>query len=611
MVKKILIANRSEIALRVMRTARDIGIKTVAVYTDVDRNSLYVNQADEAYHIEGATFQDTFLNADMILNIAQKSGADAIHPGYGFLSENAEFVRLATNSGLVWIGPSADAIDALGDKVRARKVAEQANVSPVPGISEFLKSAETVREFIQKYNYPVILKRADGGGGQGITVVRTDSELENFLTAHTHDINYYFIERFVENARHVETQAARDAHGNFAIFSTRDCSVQRRNQKLIEEAPAPFLQTETVNQLYAWSKALFETVDYVGVGTCEFLVETLPDKSQVIYFLEVNPRIQVEHTITEEVSGIDLVEQQIRIASGQPLSSSGNLALENRGHSIEMRITSENPYDNMTPTGGKITELTWPFGHGVRLEPGIALGDEVSTAYDSMVAKIIITAPDRARAIARCLRALQEFAVTGISTPKELYNRILSDSDFVGNPEFNISTKWLENKILPEFNAQEDVPTATTETNSTATTGQFKTFTVEIDGKRTVLGLPDELYAALSSAGQPAYNTSGRQPIRRSNSSLLGRRNLTSGNTTDSSNSDSPDIVASPMQGIVVSIAVQQGQQVQVGDLVVVLEAMKMEKFITATADGIVEEILVNVSDSVVQNQSLVRLALD
>lgn len=609
-ISKILIANRGEIALRVIRTARDLGILSVAIYSDQDRNAPYVKLADEAYSLEGDNFADTYLNGDKILKIAAQSGANALHPGYGLLSENATFAAACADAGVKWLGPSAEAINALGDKVKARKVAEAANVSPVPGISDFIQDADVVRNFIAEHGYPVILKRADGGGGQGITVVRDKSGLENFLAAHSHDISYYFIERFVENARHVETQSARDTKGNFVVVSTRDCSLQRRNQKLIEEAPAPFVDAQMLEQLYTWSKSLFETVNYEGLGTCEYLLETKADGTKALYFLEVNPRLQVEHTVSEEVSGLDLVAEQIRIAEGETLTKTGNLALGgNFGHSIELRITSESPYSGMTPTGGTIEKLNWPCGHGIRLEPGIVLGDVVTTDYDSMVAKIIITGKDRAQAIARTKRALNEFELVGISTPKDLFNVVFEDTDFVADTAegFTVSTKWLENKIIPLFESDTGVPDELKQGASSTTAAepeQMREFTVEIDGKRSTLKLPAGLLGAFGSGGV----SSTRQAPAPRRSSLLSRRQAVEDASGDA---DDPTTITSPMQGIVVSVAVEPGSSVKSGDLVAVLEAMKMEKFITASCDGVIEEVSIAAGDSIKQGQILFKLQLE
>jgi acetyl-CoA/propionyl-CoA carboxylase biotin carboxyl carrier protein len=643
-ITKVLIANRGEIALRVIRTVRDLGLQSVAVYCDEDRNAPFVRLADEAYSLDGSGFADTYLNADKILDVAYRTGANAIHPGYGFLSENADFARRCEEVGVKWLGPSGDAIDALGDKVKARKVAEAAQVSPVPGISDFIEGPDVVRGFIAQHGYPVILKRADGGGGHGITVVRTELELNNFLTAHSHDLGYYFIERFVENARHVETQCARDVHGNFTVVSTRDCSVQRRNQKLVEEAPAPFLNDQINEQLFIWSKSLFETVNYHGLGTCEYLLETKQDGTKALYFLEVNPRLQVEHTVSEEVSGLDLVAEQIKIGNGDELTKIGNLAPTSQGCSIELRITSEDPLQGMTPTAGVVSKIEWPMGQGIRLESGITVGDTVTTDFDSMVAKIVITADSRPQAISRVKRALKELEIIGISTPKELFKVIFDSSDFTGIASenahsyvedanvFQVSTKWLENKILPNLehlinsselsNTNDDV-SATSEVQQEP--DEMHEFVVELDGKRTTLKLPDSLLGSLGGgknfgSGFASGNQNGQSrrlaprigSDGRSSSSFLRRDGSSAdAGAVDIADPGDPSLISSPMQGIVVSVVVQKGQQVQKGDLVVVLEAMKMENFVHAAADGVVGDILVEASDSVEKGQTLVTLELD
>ncbi|GHT81905.1 carboxylate--amine ligase [Actinomycetota bacterium] len=612
-ITKVLIANRGEIALRVVRTCRDLGIGSVAVYCDEDRDAAFVRLADEAYSLEGAGFTDTYMNPQKILDVARKSGANAIHPGYGFLSENADFVRMCDEHNVIFMGPSADAIDALGDKVKARKVAEASAVAPVPGLSDFIESEQVVRDFVAQFGYPVILKRADGGGGHGITVVRNDLECTNFLTAHGHDLGFYFIERFVENARHVETQCGRDSQGNFTVFSTRDCSVQRRNQKLVEEAPAPFLQDGAADKLFAWSKSLFETVNFVGLGTTEYLLETRQDGSQAIYFLEVNPRLQVEHTVSEEVVGVDLVEQQILIADNKAMSKTGNLIGQARGHSFELRITSEDPHNSMQPTGGTISKLIWPAGHGIRIESGVELGDLVTTDFDSMVAKVIVTAPSRELAISRVKRALKEFELEGITTPKELFEVIFNSADFAPDTTdgFKVSTKWLENVVLPTFSPDLDADKtdATKSTTQSTAKTQYKEFAIEIDGKRASLKLPEDLLGSFGGTGTGNFAAGGTKRANPNRNSAFLRRAGAAAPETVIDNDD-PSQIASPMQGIVVSVVVQVGQQVNEGDLVCVLEAMKMEKFVHAQSTGIVEEILVEPSDSVNAGQLLIKLQL-
>jgi acetyl-CoA/propionyl-CoA carboxylase biotin carboxyl carrier protein len=600
-INKVLIANRGEIAVRVLRTARDLGVKSVAVYSDQDIMAPFVKLADEAYALEGTSFSCTYMDADKILEIAKRAGVDAIHPGCGFLSENAEFARRVDEAGVKWIGPSARAIDRLGDKVKARIVAAEAGVSPVPGISRPLENVQQIREFVAEHQFPVILKRLDGGGGHGIFVIRTDAELDNFETVHTTDINYYFIEKFAENVRHVETQCARDSHGNFVVVTTRDCSIQRRNQKLLEEAPAAFLPSGIHEKLLKWSRALFETVEYVGLGTCEFLLE-----GDNLYFLEVNPRLQVEHTVSEEVSGFDLVEQQFRIAEDAALSILESSDAKTPRHSIELRITSENPHANMTPTSGILTHLQWPTGLGVRLEAGVELGDVVTTDFDSMIAKIVVTASSRESAIARTKRALKELKVGGISTPKELFELVLDDGDFTATDgEFKVHTKWLESKILPQLETEDQVENQNMQEKQDEVT--YKEFVIEVDKKRTLLKLPSSLLAQ-----QLSQTSQQRTTAPRVSPSFSRRASAASAGSIGGVNSASdPSRVISPMQGIVVSVAVKVGQKVQKGDLVVVLEAMKMEKFVVAGASGVVEKISVKSNDSVNAGVELISLKVD
>ena len=390
-IEKVLVANRGEIALRVVRTLKEMGIASVAVYAEQDRESQYVSMADEAYLLSGDTYKDTYLNEELMLEILRRSGADAVHPGYGFLSEVASFAEKVAAAGAVWIGPSPKALTDLGDKITARRVATRAKVPPVPGLSESATDIHALFDFAHTHGFPIMMKRTDGGGGHGITIVRNDDELRGFYLNHDSlqggDLKEYFIERFIDKARHVETQCGRDSHGNFTVYSTRDCTVQRRNQKLIEEAPAPFLDESVIRQLTQYSGNLFQAVDYVGLGTCEFMV-TPQNK---VYFLEVNPRLQVEHTVSEEVCGLDLVREQITIAEGGELTQ----APEPRGHSFELRITCEDPATNLTPSSGTLTRIAWPSGAGIRIDSGVKEGDTVSPKFDSMMGKLIVTAQDQ------------------------------------------------------------------------------------------------------------------------------------------------------------------------------------------------------------------------
>lgn len=576
-INRILVANRGEIALRVCRTATDMGISTIAVYADQDMAAPHTREADEALALGGDDAASTYLNGEKILAIAIETGADAIHPGYGFLSENSEFARAVEDAGIAWLGPSSAVIDALGDKIKARLVAEACGVSPVPGVSQPVTSRTEVEAFIEEAGYPVVLKRADGGGGRGITVVRSTSDLDLFFARHgdSADLGAHFVERFVEVARHVETQSARDSHGNFHVISTRDCSVQRRNQKLVEEAPAPFLPDGAHERLIEWSRALFEHVGYVGVGTCEFLLE--PDGS--IWFLEVNPRLQVEHPVSEEVTGIDLVREQIRVAQGLTLTPPP----PPRGHSFEFRVTSEDPAADLTPSAGRLDEVHWPLGPGIRLELGIEAGDAVQTAFDSMIAKIIVTGSDREHALARARRALAEFSVHGVPTPVPVYRDIINDPDFCGVGGFTVSTRWFETVFAPQHDYSHLSGPAEAEGTRDL---PRQTYVIELDGRRMTLTLPEGMFSAPSPAPRPP------QPLR-------SHRRAAAQSAPAAHAQGNPGDIVSPMQAIVVSLAVSNGDRVEEGQLVAVLEAMKMEKPLLAPRSGVVTGLGVSQGDTV------------
>lgn len=585
-VNTVLVANRGEIALRIVRGAHDHGLRSVAVYAESDRGSHYVREADEAYSLEGTTAGETYLDGAKILAIAERAGADAIHPGYGFLAENPDFAAAVAEAGLTWIGPAAESILALGDKVQARGVAQRVGVGPVPGTDHPLTGRAEVEEFIAQHGFPVILKRADGGGGRGISVISGPTDLEHFFTGRDEDsLSAYFVERYIPRARHIETQCGRDQHGNFTVYSTRDCSVQRRHQKLIEEAPAPFLSEDALAQLHDWSRRLFEGVDYVGLGTCEFLM----DEGGQIYFLEVNPRLQVEHTVTEEVTGLDLVGQQLQIAAGEELDRPEGV----RGHSFELRITSEDPRLGLTPSLGTLTEIKWPTGPGIRIDTGVEEGAEVTPEFDSMIAKLIVTGQDREHALRRARRALAELAIDGVGTPTSLYQLILDHPAFTGD-SLDIWTRWLEEDILPDFLAQ----FADAELGDEGAAPQptpLARFVIEIDGRRHELGVPQNLLTASNTTAAPPRPP---QPLRSQRES----RGQAQAGAAD------PNLVPSPLQAIVVRVGVEPGQRVAEGDLLLVLESMKMEKYVHAHRDGEVEEILVVAGDNVSPNQPLVKL---
>ena len=530
----VLVANRGEIAVRVIRTLREMGVDSVAVYAEADRDTLACELATSAYSLGGKSAAETYLNPEAILEAAAKSGARAIHPGYGFLSENADFASRVAEAGLVWIGPSAEAIEALGDKIRARELADSCKVPTITGRSLEGSSVEDALELAQSIGYPVLIKRADGGGGRGITRMNSDSDIRDFYTnlIDPSTLTLCFMEKFISHGRHVETQCARDSFGTFAVVSTRDCSVQRRNQKVVEEAPAPFISEELHAALEEYSRALFDAVQYVGVGTCEFLVE-----DGKAYFLEVNPRLQVEHTVSEEVTGIDLVREQIRIAQGLPLSEIPST----RGHAIEVRVTSEDPAQELMPATGRLSAIQWPGGPGVRVDSFIRPGEEIGTDFDSLIAKREGVLEEVAR----------ELSAAGGTQSREA------------------SEEGSEAHAL-------------------------RSFVIEIDGKRTTLSLPTELLAAAGGeSGGRALRP--RQPLRRSLRPRTG------------ANDEGPN-VTSPIQATVIRIAVEEGQEVEEGELVAVIESMKMEKALNAGCAGTISAIHVCAGNTVKAGDVLVSI---
>ncbi|WP_187994805.1 biotin carboxylase N-terminal domain-containing protein [Schaalia sp. JY-X159] len=597
-ISKVLVANRGEIALRIIRSVQESGRTAVAVYADQDMDAQFVRAADEAYALRGTTATDTYLSGDKIIEIAKTSGADAVHPGYGFLAENATFAKQVIDAGLNWIGPRPEVIDLLGDKIRARKTALSVGVSPVPGTQEPLRGRAEVEDFIAAWGYPVVLKAADGGGGRGIHVLNAESDLDNFFTGR--ELTGiagagFFIERYVPKARHLETQSGRDSHGTFTVYSTRDCSVQRRHQKLIEEAPAPFITPETEALLLANSKSLFDAVDYVGLGTCEYL---LSDEGE-LYFLEVNPRLQVEHTVTEEVAGVDLVAAQLAIAAGEEIPVGGEV----RGHSIELRVTSEDPGNDLIPTMGTLTRVAWPTGPGIRIDTGIGEGDAVSPEFDSMVAKIIVTAPTREQAIERALRVTRETVLEGVSNPLPLYAHILSRPEFALAQDGNLGvwTRWLESGVLDEFGAlyaaeQAELGAASPAATPAAPAPERTRVIIELDGKRAELTLP----ANLLSAAPAAAVKRAPQPLR---SSREAAKRAATGPVV------SKDSVVAPSQAIVVRIATEVGANVAEGDVLAVLESMKMESYVLAPRAGRIEAINVEVGANVAPGHVLVTLS--
>ena len=604
-LSRILIANRGEIALRIVRTARDLGATSILPYTPEDLMSPAAELADEAYALpEGSSYTD----AAAVLELARATGADAIHPGYGFLSEDADFARSIIEAGITWVGPSPEAMDALGDKMSARATAERAEVAPVPGITDSVTDADTVIDFAAAHGYPVALKRTDGGGGRGITVLHNDDEVSSTPAFESAALGggTLILERFVTAARHIETQCARDSHGGFAVVSTRDCSLQRRNQKLLEEAPAPFLPEGVHDRLVEASRRLLETVDYVGVATCEFLLTPEDD----LWFLEVNPRLQVEHCVSEEVTGTDLVEVQLRIAEGGHL---GDLN-EPRGHSLELRITCEDPSRGLAPSTGAITRLRWPAGPGIRIESGVTEGDVVTPMFDPMLAKIVVTGATREQAIARARRALRETVVEGVTVCTALHAEVLERPAFT-NPDasgrLKVTTRWIENEVLPELadaGAPADADGSQAAPEAVTNPRTRSSYIIELNGRRMQLTLPDGILAPSNPARGFSPRSNRAQPLRgRSGGTTRSARGGASGETE--STSSEPGVIAAPMQAIVTRICVEPGQQVCQGDLLVVLESMKMENYVHAPSDGTISEIPVSAGRTVSAGDVLVRMS--
>jgi acetyl-CoA/propionyl-CoA carboxylase biotin carboxyl carrier protein len=566
-LSKVLIANRGEIAVRIIRAARDEGITSVAVYADPDRDALHVRLADEAYALGGNTAAESYLVMEKLIEVAHQCGADAIHPGYGFLAENAQFAAMVIGAGITWIGPSPEAISALGDKVQARHIAEKVGAPQVPGTADPVESAEEILEFVDKFGLPVAIKAAFGGGGRGIKVARTREEIpELFESAVREAVAAFgrgecFIERFLDAPRHVETQCLADAYGNVVVVSTRDCSLQRRNQKLVEEAPAPFLTEEQNRRLYESSKAILKEAGYLGAGTCEFLV----GQDGTISFLEVNTRLQVEHCVSEEVTGIDLVREQFRLARGEKL---GYDDPEVRGHSIEFRITGEDPGRNFMPAPGTITTLKNPTGPGVRIDSGVEQGDVISGNFDSMLSKLIVTGATREQALQRSRRALEEMVVEGIPTVIPFDLAVVTNPDFApAEGPFKVHTRWIETAFVNDIPAW--TPTGTDVETSDA--GDRQRVVVEVGGKRLEVVLPASL-GSFNTGGGSAKPAKAKKRSRSGGAAAAGGGNA----------------LTSPMQGTIVKVAVAEGAVVAEGDLVVVLEAMKMEQPLTAHRAGTV-----------------------
>jgi acetyl-CoA/propionyl-CoA carboxylase biotin carboxyl carrier protein len=571
-ITKVLIANRGEIAVRIARAARDSGIASVAVYADQDRDAMHVKLADEAYALNGTTGPETYLVIEKIMDVAKRSGADAVHPGYGFLAENADFARAVIAGGLIWIGPSPEAIERLGDKVSARHVAEKVGAPLAPGTINPVSGAEEVLDFVKIHGLPVAIKAAFGGGGRGIKVAYKQEEVQELFESATREAIAAFGrgECFVEKPRHVETQCLADAYGNVVVVSTRDCSLQRRHQKLVEEAPAPFLTADQIKRLYDSSKEILKEVGYQGAGTCEFLVA----QDGTISFLEVNTRLQVEHPVSEEVTGLDLVREQFRLAEGGKLEYGDP---EVRGHSFEFRINGEDAGRNFMPAPGPVHTFKAPSGPGVRVDTGIESGDVISGSFDSMVAKLIVTGATRQQALERSRRALAEMAVEGLPTVLPFHRKIVNDPAFIGDDaagKFGIYTRWIETEWV------NDIPAWNGVAEDGAEPAERSSVTVEIGGKRIEVSLPSHLGVS------GAASKTTKAPKRKGTGAVSG-------------GGQSGNAIKAPMQSTVVKIAVEVGQEVAEGELVVVLEAMKMEQPLTAHRAGKIKAIAGKVGETV------------
>ncbi|MCW2830430.1 MAG: acetyl-/propionyl-CoA carboxylase subunit alpha [Aeromicrobium sp.] len=565
---KVLIANRGEIAVRVVRACKDSGIGSVAVYAEPDRDALFVRLADEAYSLEGSTPAESYLSIEKILAVAERSGADSVHPGYGFLAENAQFAQAVIDAGLIWIGPPPHAIENLGDKAKAKQLALKADAPLAPGTKDAVTSADEVVEFAQANGLPVAIKAVFGGGGRGLKVARTIEEIPELYESAVREAVSAFgrgeclVEKFLDKPRHVETQCLADSHGNVVVISTRDCSLQRRHQKLVEEAPAPYLTDDQIERLYTSSKAILKEAGYVGAGTCEFLVAA----DGTISFLEVNTRLQVEHPVSEEVTGIDLVREMFRVAAGEEL---GYGDPEIRGHSMEFRINAEDGGRGFLPAPGTLTKWAPPSGPGIRLDGGYEEGETIPGSFDSLVAKLIVTGTSREQVLARSRRALDEFVVDGMPTVIPFHRSVVDDPAFTAEDgNFTVYTTWIEtdyvNELEPYAGASED-----------AEPDERERVTVEVGGKRVEVVLPGGLGASAAAAGTPkkAKRKAGK-----------GAGAAASG-----------DSLVAPMQGTVVKVAVEEGQEVAAGDQIIVVEAMKMEQPINAHKAGIVTGLTVTV----------------
>ncbi|MGV0433477.1 acetyl/propionyl/methylcrotonyl-CoA carboxylase subunit alpha [Corynebacterium ureicelerivorans] len=590
--RKVLVANRGEIAVRIIRAARDAGLASVAIYADPDKDAPYTEMADEAIGIGGETSSQSYLDIDKVLKACRDSGADAVHPGYGFLAENAEFARRVIDEGLTWIGPPPRAIDALGDKVTARRIAEEVDAPLVPGTKDPVDSADDVVAFADNHGLPVAIKAAYGGGGRGMKVARTRGEIRELFESATREAKAAFgrgecfVERYLDRARHVEAQVLADTHGNVIVAGTRDCSVQRRFQKLIEEAPAPYLTDEQRERIHESAKAIAKRAGYVGVGTVEYLVGA----DGLISFLEVNTRLQVEHPVTEETTGVDLVIEQFRIATGEPLRFDADL--EPTGHAFEFRITAEDAGTNFMPMPGTATAYIEPAGPGVRVDSGIRAGSTIGGQFDSMLAKLIVRGETRDQAIARAKRALAEFRVEGVPTIIPFHQRMLNDDAFTGDAtHFAVYTRWIEEEWDPDVAPYESDDAGADGDQDEA---RRRTVSVGVNGRSIEVTLPESLLLGASALTR-------RDRKRRSRSGGSGGKGYGKG-------AASADTLTAPMQGTVVKSEVTEGARVEAGDIVVILEAMKMENPVKAHKSGVVKNLAVEAGSHVDKGAALLDI---
>jgi len=578
-VRKVLIANRGEISVRVARACRDAGLQSVAVYADPDLDALHVRIADEAFALGGTTPADSYLLIDKVMQAVRDSGADAVHPGYGFLSENAEFAQAVLDAGVTWIGPSPDAIAALGDKTTARRIALKIGAPLTPGTADPVSGVEEVLAFVGEHGLPVAIKAAFGGGGRGLKIARTEEEVPELYDSAVREAvaafgrGECFVERYLDRPRHVETQVLADSHGNVVVVSTRDCSLQRRYQKVVEEAPAPFLTDEQREQVYDASKKIIAEAGYVGAGTCEFLVA----QDGLVSFLEVNTRLQVEHPVTEEVTGIDLVREQFRIADGQALGFEDPAP---RGHSFEFRINGEDAGRGFLPSPGVVTRFVPPLGPGVRVDSGVETGSVIGGAFDSLLAKLVVTGSSREQALQRSARALDEMQVEGMATLLPFHRRVVREAAFTDEP-FRVHNRWIETEFDNDISPYAD---SASEPEEPAARERI---VVEVGGRRLEVSLPAGLGAAGGGAGKAAPK---RSAGRKAGAQVSG------------------DALTSPMQGTLVKVAVEEGATVEAGDLVVVLEAMKMEQPLNAHKAGTVTGLTVAVGEVVSSGTTICQI---